>query len=247
MSEQNTPRTLSKEEKTRIFKYCVEAMKDYAVHHKFIKVSGLRYDGEIPRSKCARGPEGWIQWRGQFTPRPGEDTSPIEGESRNLYSQRKLTFEDVGRSLGLYGIRIPETTRAPEPERPVSEFQPPVQANVMPPGPPAAGRHLQVPVQAGVLCSSCGAAVSPGVKFCVSCGALLEPAKLKIWAPEAPAKFCTQCGARATERAQFCSECGNFFSEPASAKIEERTSFCTQCGAKLAEGVRFCTECGKPA
>ena len=47
-----------------------------------------------------------------------------------------------------------------------------------------------------------GAAITPGARFCASCGAAQEPPK-----PAGPA-FCPGCGAALTEGVRFCGECG---------------------------------------
>ena len=52
------------------------------------------------------------------------------------------------------------------------------------------------PTQSGTVCSSCGASLSAGAKFCSECGA------------KNTAKFCTNCGAK-VNGGKFCLECGN--------------------------------------
>ncbi|HEY3311984.1 MAG TPA: zinc-ribbon domain-containing protein [Anaerolineales bacterium] len=46
-------------------------------------------------------------------------------------------------------------------------------------------------------CPQCGAALTPGAKFCPECGAKLQDKK-----------FCSECGAALTPAAKFCPECG---------------------------------------
>lgn len=50
-------------------------------------------------------------------------------------------------------------------------------------------------VQAG--CPQCGAAITPGAKFCPECGSKLQEKK-----------FCSECGAALTVGAKFCPDCG---------------------------------------
>lgn len=69
-------------------------------------------------------------------------------------------------------------------------------------------------------CSSCGATVKQGVKFCPECGAKLG-------------SFCPKCGAPISPNAKFCGECG--------AKLQ---ATCPNCGAELPQGTKFCPECG---
>jgi RNA polymerase subunit RPABC4/transcription elongation factor Spt4 len=48
----------------------------------------------------------------------------------------------------------------------------------------------------GITCSSCGAQMPKGAKFCPECG------------NKNTAKFCTECGAKVSG-GKFCPECGN--------------------------------------
>jgi membrane protease subunit (stomatin/prohibitin family) len=54
------------------------------------------------------------------------------------------------------------------------------------------------PAPKGTFCPSCGAAVTPGAKFCSGCGKPLAPAKPK----------CVKCGFELEPGAKFCSNCG---------------------------------------
>jgi hypothetical protein len=46
-------------------------------------------------------------------------------------------------------------------------------------------------------CGKCGAALTPGVKFCEVCGQPVRP------------EFCEQCGAKLSPGIQFCESCGS--------------------------------------
>ncbi len=59
---------------------------------------------------------------------------------------------------------------------------------------PAAAQPAPV---ASAACTSCGASIPAGSKFCPECGA-----------KQAAAGFCTSCGAAMTPGAKFCPECG---------------------------------------
>jgi hypothetical protein len=51
-------------------------------------------------------------------------------------------------------------------------------------------------------CPSCKARITPGTKFCASCG---KP----VGVAAAAKKFCTGCGAQMAGGAKFCGECGS--------------------------------------
>jgi uncharacterized small protein (DUF1192 family)/predicted nucleic acid-binding Zn ribbon protein len=121
-------------------------------------------------------------------------------------------------------------------------------------------------------CPSCGASVTPGLRFCGGCGTpLIMPGPA---APLGPA--CPSCGAATTPGSRFCGECGAS-SDAATAPpvpapppplpvppaptaaapapppapvpapeppaAEERK--CPSCGAAIEEsGATFCGECG---
>jgi membrane protease subunit (stomatin/prohibitin family) len=65
------------------------------------------------------------------------------------------------------------------------------------PGPVAAA------VAASLICANCQAPMTPGAKFCASCGTAAAPLK---------ASHCTQCGAAAAPNARFCGNCGSALS-----------------------------------
>ncbi len=51
-------------------------------------------------------------------------------------------------------------------------------------------------VKAAVFCTSCGAQLKPGSRFCENCGAKNTP------------QFCENCGAKLRQGAIFCESCG---------------------------------------
>ncbi|MBP5309551.1 MAG: SPFH domain-containing protein [Lachnospiraceae bacterium] len=80
---------------------------------------------------------------------------------------------------------------------------------------------------AGVkICPKCNATVPEGMKFCGSCGSLIET----------PKKKCANCGAEIPEGMRFCGQCGT----PVSAGPK----ICANCGAEIPEGMKFCGRCG---
>jgi predicted amidophosphoribosyltransferase len=86
------------------------------------------------------------------------------------------------------------------------------------------------------LCSSCGAAVEPGKKFCGKCGTPVSAAK-----PIATLT-CSGCGATIETGKKFCGKCGT----PVSAAKPIATLTCSGCGATIEAGKKFCGKCGTP-
>ena len=84
------------------------------------------------------------------------------------------------------------------------------------------------PTQAAAvkICPKCNATVPEGMKFCGSCGSLIET----------PKKKCANCGAEIPEGMRFCGQCGT----PVSAGPK----ICANCGAEIPEGMKFCGRCG---
>ena len=76
------------------------------------------------------------------------------------------------------------------------------------------------------ICPKCNATVPEGMKFCGSCGNLIET----------PKKKCANCGAEIPEGMRFCGQCGT----PVSAGPK----ICANCGAEIPEGMKFCGRCG---
>ena len=98
------PNNLGSDPKKNRYKICVEALKDYSAHYKFMKKSGMRFRREIKRSDFPKGPEGWRLWQMQFTPQEGEDTTAIENALNNLRSQGKIKESECARLKLLYGL-----------------------------------------------------------------------------------------------------------------------------------------------
>jgi hypothetical protein len=88
----------------------------------------------------------------------------------------------------LTGVRLGRLGGAP-PTRPDDAVRP------SPPDQPAAPTGAPA---AGPACSNCGAALSPGAKFCPACGTAV---------PAGP-RFCSQCGSELSPGAKFCAQCG---------------------------------------
>jgi len=147
------------------FQICLESAKDYLAHKKFTKKSGLRYEGEVARRAFPKGPDGWIQWRRQFAPRQGEDTTPVENELNGLHGQRRLSDDEYARLRGLYGLDLQGATQA-------------FDSTIRPRSQPEMAQPLQVPSisspSAG-FCMECGAQIMPGKRFCVKCRASAPP------------------------------------------------------------------------
>lgn len=76
------------------------------------------------------------------------------------------------------------------------------------------------------ICPKCNASVPNGMKFCGSCGNMME----------APAIKCKNCGAEIPKGMRFCGQCGTPVAAPPAV--------CSQCGAELVEGMKFCGRCG---
>lgn len=74
-------------------------------------------------------------------------------------------------------------------------------------------------------CSSCGAALPDGAKFCLECGE-------KVVSVPAGYMLCPRCG-KATPIGKFCMDCG----APLAGK-------CPGCGAEVPAGGKFCPDCG---
>jgi hypothetical protein len=86
------------------FEICVQGAKDWLAHRKFLKESGLEFEDEIERKRYPKGAWGWIRWRAQFAPAPGQDLSLIETTLGNLHEQHKLNHDECTRLRALYGL-----------------------------------------------------------------------------------------------------------------------------------------------
>jgi uncharacterized OB-fold protein len=103
-----------------------------------------------------------------------------------------------------------------------------------------------VPREAGgVPCPSCGTRVSPGTRFCGSCGAKIEGSMTSSPAPPST-PLCPACGKPIIPGKKFCGSCG--------AKIEEIAKpesalppqpVCPACGNPVIPGKKFCGSCGQ--
>lgn len=82
------------------------------------------------------------------------------------------------------------------------------------------------PVAETVTCTSCGAKLNAGAKFCNECGKEVIPAGMIV---------CPHCKAKLPAGAKFCNECGGRI-----ARV------CVKCGSELPAGAKFCNECGAP-
>jgi len=132
LPKENTFRPDAKNDR---FNICIDAMKDYSAHYKFMKKSGLRFRGETRRSDLPKGPEGWKMWQTQFTPQEGQDTTIIENALDNLCSQGKLKESEGNRLRKLYGLseQKDEQISVPNvkiPPTPIPE--PPIPTNTCP-------------------------------------------------------------------------------------------------------------------
>lgn len=115
-----------------------------------------------------------------------------------------------------------------------------------------------------LACPSCGAPVTPGLRFCGNCG---TPFATQAPAPPAGA-VCPTCGGPMAPGARFCGECGQA-TQPAQAAAppapppapappppapteaaappagEAGKAKCPSCGTPLEDtGAAFCGECG---
>ena len=81
--------------------------------------------------------------------------------------------------------------------------------------------------EAGAVCAKCGAALTPGAKFCPECG------KKVASAIPAGMVVCPACG-KTVVKAKFCPECGY-----------KLAAACPKCGKELPDGTKFCPECGE--
>lgn len=178
------------------FQVSLEAAKDYLAHKKFTKASKLHYRGEMRRLEFPKGPDGWIQWRMQFTPRQGEDTSPVENELNRLHDQRKLNDDEYARLRGLYGLDGHATAQVPP-------------------------SVLTQPSQAG-FCAECGNQILLGEEFCRKCGTPVTPTSQlgreqtgmrrtssgsTVAQPHANIIYCMECGTPSPTTNQFCRKC----------------------------------------
>lgn len=152
------------------FEACLQAAKDWLAHKKFLKESGLEYEDELRRTRYPKGPWGWVQWRTQFAPTPGQDLSLVENALKTLREQHKLSQDEHERLRKLYGLdsitpefcvecgavlRINESS-CTKCGHPVSERH---------------GPELPASTTKSEFCTSCGKPVESDAEFCSECGA----------------------------------------------------------------------------
>ncbi|HNL86632.1 MAG: zinc ribbon domain-containing protein [Methanoregulaceae archaeon] len=109
---------------------------------------------------------------------------------------------------------------------------------------------LPSPEPAGERCTSCGAPLRPGVKFCGACGAANVPPVKKVVVkpaakpaqPDPEGERCGSCGASLKPGVKFCGSCGAAVTTP--VKAIPVSGQCASCGAVLKPGVKFCGSCG---
>ncbi len=88
------------------------------------------------------------------------------------------------------------------------------------------GLNPNAPTAAPTLkCPQCGSALPANAKFCLECGAKIEPVSDSEI-------ICPFCGKK-TPKGKFCIECGHPF-----------VNKCPNCGADIPQGGKFCLECG---
>ena len=75
-------------------------------------------------------------------------------------------------------------------------------------------------------CSKCGSTLPANAKFCLECGAKIEPLSDNEM-------ICPHCGQK-TAKGKFCIECG--------VKLQNT---CPNCGKEVPNGAKFCLECGQ--
>lgn len=97
----------------------------------------------------------------------------------------------------------------------------------------------------GICCQKCGEEVSPGFKFCTSCGAPIKEGYADLGDRGTDgyvhSVLCPECGAELSPPSRFCTVCGKRIGTVTAWSFDE----CYCCGAKLTPGQRFCTQCGE--
>lgn len=76
------------------------------------------------------------------------------------------------------------------------------------------------------ICPKCNAVIPEGMKFCGTCGTLLEKPKL----------VCEKCGAEIPEGMKFCGQCGT----PLAPSVK----ICPNCNSEVPGNMKFCGKCG---
>ncbi|NPV92305.1 MAG: virion core protein (lumpy skin disease virus) [Firmicutes bacterium] len=119
----------------------------------------------------------------------------------------------LGMGVGMGGVFAQNLQQAFQPPPPAGNvpFQQPYQQQPQQPQPPQQQAPPSPQVVPGaqpdpnmMQCASCQASITANSKFCMHCGAKVEP-------PQPPPKvvFCNQCGTKIEGGGKFCNECGN--------------------------------------
>jgi hypothetical protein len=139
--------------------------------------------------------------------RPQKEINQLKAQVRRLERDKEKMFPDLGRVTyqtflegRLSDAALEEVcgrmnaidVQVQQANEQIAELQARVQQ--MKAGPP----------QPQGACPSCGAAVSPGLKFCGNCGAVLVS---RVAQPPQGAS-CPSCGSQVAPGTQFCGECG---------------------------------------
>jgi predicted amidophosphoribosyltransferase len=121
-----------------------------------------------------------------------------------------------------------------------------------PPGPPAAApipvaSPVNLTASPEVICTQCGAKLSPDAKHCSQCGAPVVAQKTTSAPAPAAASSqilitCPQCGAILKPDAKHCNQCG----APVIKQSIPTSPVCSNCGQIQKPGAKFCAKCGAP-
>lgn len=90
----------------------------------------------------------------------------------------------------------------------------------------------------GATCPRCGETVSPGSKFCDSCGFHLN------------SFCCPNCGTKRSGKGKYCTECGEQLPDISSAKRDTYSDdfedfwICIGCGERNHAKMKICKKCG---
>ena len=110
------------------------------------------------------------------------------------------------------------------------------------------------------MCPSCGTAIQPGKKFCMTCGSPVRAHAAELLVvPKAPSlpphpgvipekpvppPKCPGCGAVQEPGKKFCGKCGVAVIQASAPQAMFRSSTCLQCGSPVEPGKKFCGKCG---
>jgi hypothetical protein len=190
----------------------IQSVTQRALHLGLV-VQRIRTPGQVEATVFGgwRTPAGiWLADLSGIGTEKGENSDQIElllvgptfmsGLSEQIFGLEEgikaVSFDEYKLETPCSREAILEALRRGEIEKPATPVRPqPPFVQVTPP--PRAGQ---------VFCTSCGAALKPGVSFCGQCGSsiqLPEPTPTT----EAP-EFCTQCGAHIRPGVRFCGKCG---------------------------------------